>query len=438
MITLDTVTDEPFQQYVYAYPHKSAYRAFEPARRLAEVWKQEPRTSLFLYVHIPFCTMRCGFCNLFTTANPQDSWPELYLDALTREADVLAELLPDATFARIALGGGTPTYLTAPQLDRVFTLLKSRFGASPRALPTGVEVSPDTVTREKADLLRSWGVERVSIGIQSFLEDEARNSGRPQTPTEIHTALGLLRDVQTPILNIDLIYGLPGQSTQTWAESLKAALEYQPEELYLYPLYVRPLTGLGQANKTYDADRLTLFRQARETLLASGYEQVSLRMFRRIASSATIGPAYCVQEDGMVGLGCGARSYTRDTHYSRDYAVRPKPVKAILQDYITADREDFSFAHHGFELNLDEQKRRYLLYSLFTRPGTSLTAYQARFGTTPTSDYPELTTWLERGWLTLSEDLIRPTDAGLELSDALGPRLFSDAVRSRMAEYDHR
>jgi oxygen-independent coproporphyrinogen III oxidase len=438
MTPLDTVPQDPFQQYVYAYPHKSAYRAFAPSKSLAEVWKDEPRSSLFLYVHIPFCTMRCGFCNLFTTANPQDSWPELYLDSLARESAIVAELLPDATFARIALGGGTPTYLTAPQLDRVFRLLQDRFQVSPASRPTGVEVSPDTLTREKAELLRSWNVERVSIGIQSFLEDEARNSGRPQTSTEIHEALGILRDVGTPILNIDLIYGLPGQTAQSWAESLKAALEYHPEELYLYPLYVRPLTGLGQAQKNYDADRLTLFREARDRLLSAGYEQISLRMFRRLASRASSGPDYCVQEDGMVGLGCGARSYTRQTHYSRDYAVRPKPVKAILQDYITADRDDFRLAHHGFELNLDEQRRRYLLYSLFTRPGTSLPAYQHRFGTTPTSDYPELLTWLERGWLTLTEGLLSPTETGLELSDALGPRLFSDAVRTRMAEYDHR
>ena len=111
----------PYQGYVYAYPHKTAYRPFDP-RPLRDVWSDEVRTGLFLYVHVPFCTMRCGFCNLFTTANPKGDLVTFYLEALRRQAEVVRAAIPDARFARFAVGGGTPTYLSESELAEVFDI----------------------------------------------------------------------------------------------------------------------------------------------------------------------------------------------------------------------------------------------------------------------------------------------------------------------------
>src|SRR5687768_14409673 len=113
------LTGSPYAGYVYAYPHKTAYRPFAP-RPLNESWATESRAGLFLYVHVPFCTMRCGFCNLFTTANPKTDLVTFYLEALRRQADVVRVAIPDATFARFAVGGGTPTYLNEAELDELF------------------------------------------------------------------------------------------------------------------------------------------------------------------------------------------------------------------------------------------------------------------------------------------------------------------------------
>ena len=123
----------------------------------------------------------------------------------------------------------------------------------------------------------------MSIGVQSFIEAEAANSGRPQSRADVDTALSLLAGAGFGTVNIDLIYGLPGQTVETWLYSLRESLRYQPEELYLYPLYVRPLTGLGQSHKEWDDVRLACYRDARDLLLTEGYEQVSMRMFRRDA-----------------------------------------------------------------------------------------------------------------------------------------------------------
>lgn len=425
------LSGSPYQGYVYAYPHKTAYRSFAP-RPLRDVWTNESRDALFLYVHVPFCTMRCGFCNLFTTANPKDDLVTSYLAALSRQAEGVRDAIPDATFARFAIGGGTPTYLSESELAAVFDIAEGIMSA--RAIPIGVETSPDTLTTTKLDLLKARGVERVSIGVQSFIEDEAANSGRPQKRADVDAALTLLASARLPTVNIDLIYGLPGQTVSSWLFSLQEALRYSPQELYLYPLYVRPLTGLGSSWKEWDDSRIACYREARDLLLSTGYEQVSMRMFRTRGAVAAR-PDYCCQEDGMVGLGCGARSYTRDLHYSLDYAVRPKSVKGIISDYLARTRDELSHAEHGFALDRDEQQRRYLLQSILNAEGLNASRYAARFGTDAVVDFPDLRVFAELGLLQYDGAKWTPTALGLERSDALGPWFFSENVRANIINY---
>jgi oxygen-independent coproporphyrinogen-3 oxidase len=427
-----------YRGYVYAYPHKTAYRPLAPARPLREVWDGEDQSSLFLYLHVPFCAMRCGFCNLFTTPNPRGDLVPLYLDALTRQAEVVRAALPNARFSRLAIGGGTPTYLDAAGLDALFRLAERVLGADLQSIPIGVETSPDTLTPEKARLLQQRSVERVSIGIQSFVEEETARSGRPQSSGEVRAALDLLKGTGFPTLNLDLIYGLPGQSVETWLYTVRQALHYSPDELYLYPLYMRPLTGLGRSRGKPDDTRLDCYREARQLLLAEGYAQVSMRMFRRAGAPASDGPAYCCQTDGMIGLGCGARSYTRRLHYSLDYAVGPKGVRGIIADYLAREPAEFAVAEHGVELDDWEQRRRHLLLSLFNVEGLDSARYTARFGRAPAADFPDLPTFAELGLVTCEAGRWRPTPLGLERSDALGPWFFSPRVRELMAEYQPR
>jgi oxygen-independent coproporphyrinogen-3 oxidase len=387
--------------------------------------------------------MRCGFCNLFTRANPPAEQVAAYLGQLaTQAARVRAALPGGARFARVAVGGGTPTYLTAAELEGLFEVVERFTGGA--ALPTAVETSPATATPDRLAVLAGRGVTRVSIGVQSFLDAEAHRAGRPQRRAEVDAALAAIRATDIPTLNIDLIYGIAGQTAQTWAASLAAALEWRPEELYLYPLYVRPLTGLGRrgaaADEDWDAQRLALYRQAVEVLGAAGYGQESMRMFRRIgvagdgrASAPVDGPAYCCQDDGMVGLGCGARSYTTGLHYSFDYAVGVGQVRAIIDDYLRRPAADFDVAEYGFALDGVEQRRRWLLKSLLRTEGVDLTRYRDRFGSTVDDDVPglgELADYLEE-----RDGRIHLTAEGLAYSDAIGPWLVSPGVRAAMAGY---
>ena len=441
----------PYVSYTYAYPHKTAYRPIEPPVDLGELWAGERRDALFLYMHVPFCEMRCGFCNLFTTANPRQGIEDAYLDALERQARRVSEALSRAgggvQFARMAIGGGTPTYLSAAQLGRLLDLAEGLFGVHLHTTPISVETSPGTATPDRLRHLSERGVDRISIGVQSFVESEVHAVGRAQRTVEVEAALGAIRDAGFPTLNIDLIYGLPGQTVKSWLRSLEAALLHKPEELYLYPLYARPLTGLdrmGRSNGVLRADaddvRLECYRAGRTLLLDAGYEQVSMRMFQAQRGQALVRPAphYCCQEDGMVGLGCGARSYTHALHYSSEYAVSARGVRAILHDFIARPEEAFGVASYGYRLDADDQRRRYVIQSVLQVEGLRLDSYRVRFGTQALEDYPELCRMVEMGLAVLGDGALKLTARGIERSDTIGPWLYTDKVRSRMEAYELR
>lgn len=425
----------PYTSYTYAYPHKTAYRPLASARPLREVWRDERRDALFLYIHVPFCEMRCGFCNLFTTANPEQDLERAYLAALGRQAVRIREAIGPARYARLAIGGGTPTYLSPAALHALFSLAEDLFGARPAAVPVSCETSPATATPERLRVLRERGVDRVSIGVQSFVEAEVRASGRAQRTSEVEAALERIRVAGFPTLNVDLIYGLPGQTVESWLASLRAALRAAPEELYLYPLYVRPLTGLGRHSVRPGDLRQDCYRAGRDLLLAAGYRQVSMRMFRAPHAPAAAGPVYCCQEDGMVGLGCGARSYTHALHYSGDYAVGAAGVKAILRDYVTRPDGAFEVADYGFALDGEEQRRRYAIQSVLQEEGLDRDRYRARFGTDVLDDLPQLSELDQLGLAHWHGTMLRPTPLGLEYSDTIGPWLYSERVNALMGTY---
>lgn len=432
---IDLHTEPPYLGYAYAYPHKTAYRRLTPPVPLREFWSDEKKDALFLYIHVPFCARRCGYCNLFSLPHPEPEFIDQYLHTLERQANQIREILGKAAFSRIAVGGGTPTYLDSKALDKVFDICAKVMGANSHLLPVSVETSPTTAHVERLIALKDRGVDRISIGIQSFEKKELAVLGRSQKLSDVKSALKTICDLQFPTLNIDLIYGIPGQTVETWLHSIRAALQYSPEELYLYPQYIRPLTGLWRKKRTDNDIRLILYREARQLLLDAGYQQVSMRMFRATRAPDDEGPVYSCQEDGMIGLGCGPRSYTRTLHYSTEYAVTTRATRNILQEYMTQKDSQFHVADYGFRLDTEEQKRRYVIKSLLRVEGLSTTRYTEFFGSNVFEDLPILFGLEGKGLACQKNDVFRLTPAGLERSDVIGPWLYSENVMTRMTNF---
>ncbi len=430
------IQNNHYQGYAYSYPHKSAYRPLDSPRSLQDIWATENKEQLFLYVHIPFCEMRCGFCNLFTIANPKEELENPYLRQLKKQAIQVSKALGKNKFTRLAIGGGTPSFLSIQDLEYLFLILKDTMNAQLGQIPTSIETSPKTIFQEKLALFKEYGTTRISIGVQSFILEETKALGRPQKPKDVLHALQLIKDSGILEMNIDLIYGMAAQTNQSFQYSLDQSMSFQPTEIFLYPLYVRPLTGLGRKNKSWNDHRLSLYRFGRDYLETHGYEQISMRIFRRKTSTQLIVPPYNGPKDGMVSLGVGARSYTKDFHYSTEYAVGRSGVKDIIHAYNARTSEQFSTINYGVYLTDEEQKRRFIIKSLLEGQHLDFNAYSEYFGTLPLTDFPKLQELYSLNLVESIDNILQLNKAGLELSDVIGPWLYSNNVNAMMQKYD--
>lgn len=424
----------PFRAYVYAYPHKTAYRTLAPPISLEEAWSTERREDLFLYFHVPFCNSRCGYCNLFSTTVLAPEKLDRFVASIRLQARRAARALGQRrSFSRFAVGGGTPSLLGAERMAGLLDVAEELLGAPISAVPTSVEMAPDSATPALVALLHRRGVSRVSIGVQALDAATLRALGRRQRVEETRQALDRLRDAGFPTVNIDLMYGAPEQDVPSWLRTVETTLEHVPDELYLYPLYVRPLTALGLKGRTWEDARIAAYRAGRLLLLERGFVQRSQRHFARPCREGSLLPYRC-QEDGMVGLGPGARSYTSTLHYSSEYAVG-SAANALVERYLAASDEAHDRIDHGFRLDEEEQRRRFLIKSLLHTDGLDLDRYAIRYGTPAHLDFPEIEALLAASLACRDAGTIRLTPRGLELSDAIGPWLASERVRNLTAEY---
>ena len=451
-------TGNPYVQYMYSYPHKTAYRTLHEVQIKDYVSCFDGQENS-LYFHIPFCQYKCGYCNLFSLAGQSETLMEEYVRAMERQAEQIRQALPPRTyFSDLTLGGGTPLILPEYLLERVFRMAEEKFGFCPDGRSVIVETSPNQTTLSKLRLLKTYGTTRVSIGVQSFQEKELRALSRFHSPAAANRALELIRQVGFSRVNIDLIYGIPGQTRESLADSLRQALSYMPEELFIYPLYVKPGTGLDRrfredmetggsfdgsgtgtesasdrkicrARRTYE-----LYLFIREELRARGYESRSMRRFVRADAGKQVEEEAPLCGFGnTLSIGCGGRSYLGNLHLCTPYAVGQSRCLEQVRRYIKMT--DFTRADHGFLLNEEEQKRRYVIKHIFCSAGLSQDDYTMRFGTSAEKDFPLIQKWAREKYAIIEKNRICLTETGMSLSDCLGPQLISPQVRERMKEW---
>jgi oxygen-independent coproporphyrinogen III oxidase len=426
--------------YVYGYPHKKAYRALPP-RPPDEVWRHESRDRLFCYVHVPFCSQRCSFCNLFTYVPGADDPADRYLDALTRQMELYAEALRPMQFARLYVGGGTPTYLSTRQLRRLAAALRDVLGVDPRQAHGCIEASPETVDEEKVGALRDLGFRRVSLGVQSFVPDELRHVNRRFDFGRNRAAVEMIGRAGFPHFNVDLIYGLPGQTERSWRASLDEAAASPATSLFLYPLYVRPLTGLDRRADLppgpSEAEMGRLYDLAVDRLTGAGFRQLTMRQFRRDATADGADLEYRCQSDGMLGLGAGARSYTGGLHYSTPWKMVARNIRSVVEDHAAALARGDALIRHGFELDDDERQRRCVILSLLY-DGVDRRAFAAAFGADLGECFaPQWEALAEEDCVVIDEAAIRLAPRGVRHADVVGQLFFSERVRRLMDTYEY-
>ncbi|KPK48189.1 MAG: hypothetical protein AMJ77_00750, partial [Dehalococcoidia bacterium SM23_28_2] len=200
-------------------------------------------TRVSLYIHIPFCQAKCSYCDFNSYAGLESLVPS-YVRALLAEMTLWQQPIQGMQAATVFLGGGTPSLLPLADIERTLTALRQRFRLAADA-EVSCEANPGTVHRPYLRGLRSLGVNRLSLGVQSFHDDELAVLGRIHRAAEASEAYRTARQAGFDNVNLDLIYGLPGQTMAAWRQTVREAIALRPEHLSLYALTVEEDTPLA-------------------------------------------------------------------------------------------------------------------------------------------------------------------------------------------------
>lgn len=326
-----------------------------------------------IYVHLPFCPYICPYCD-FAKWPHRRSAAARYLDALYAEIDAQAPIPRAGSFTSVFFGGGTPNTYEASDIARLVQRLREAF-PGPADRETTIEVNPELVRAQDLVAYRDAGINRLSIGVQSFVQQEIRTLGRRHTTEQVREVVRAARAARIPSISIDLIFAVPGQTAQTWRESLETAIALGVDHVSTYGLTIEAGTPYERWQQREpaaffdDSHEADLYAIAIDTLEGAGFEHYEISNFARPGHRSAHNANYW--ENGeYVGLGVGAASYregVRSVH-TRD-----------LDAYSAAALEGAPIP--GEEERLEGPKRagEAVMLALRTAQGVCLESFKERY-----------------------------------------------------------
>ncbi len=408
---------------------------------------------LGLYIHIPFCARKCPYCDFNTYARLEPLY-EAYSQALCRELDRWAVRLDGRAVHTVFVGGGTPTVLSSGQLRRILELVHDRFALA-ADVEFSCEANPGIEDRGQFALLRSLGVNRLSMGVQSFQPDELAFLGR------IHSAEDALHAYDAAVhagfenINLDFMFGLPRQSREAWDGSLDRALELAPRHVSLYSLIVEPDTPLahwvetGQAPAPDDDLAADMYERAIGRLGEAGYEQYEVSNWVRGAGFVCRHNLLYWRNQEWVGVGPGAHSHLRFPTGLRGETIGAlpfvdgdacavssgsgAPAAAVrwsnrkgVQGYIKRVEAGESPVDFHEEISAEVSMGETMMLGLrLVREGVSFARFEAMHGQPLGAAFgPSLDRLQEEGLLESDGERVRLTPRGL----LVGNRVFSEFI----------
>ncbi len=380
----------------------------------AEIRSAEPRSTnpvRAAYLHIPFCKHRCGYCDFTLVARRDDLIPA-YLDALELE---ISRALPEPLeVTTLFVGGGTPTHLSASELSRFFDIV-ARWFVFTEGAEVSVEANPWGLTNDKIGVLADAGINRVSLGAQSFDAALLQQLERDHTAADIESAVERLRP-RIPNLSLDLIFGIPGQSLELWNDTLDRAFALRPTHLSTYGLTFEKGTAFwsrrehGALAQTPDELERAMYATAMDRLPAAGYEQYELSNFARRGFACRHNQVYWAGQP-YHGFGPGAARYLNGR---RD--VNHRSVTAWLRR-IQSGQSPVGTTE---ELSPEDRAREAAVIGLRRVPGLNRTRFAQQTGFALDVLFgAALQKHRQRGWLEDDGEQIRLTREGRFVADSV-------------------
>jgi oxygen-independent coproporphyrinogen-3 oxidase len=372
---------------------------------------RQTMTATGLYVHIPFCSSRCSYCD-FATGLYQSELAERYVAALIEE--IRASGYSGASVDTIYFGGGTPSLLAPSQLDRILATLHEQFTIDPKSEIT-LEINPGSVTREKLDAFRSLGVNRASFGAQTFDDAELAKLGRSHNGADALKTFADLRDAGFNNISFDLIAGLPGQTLEGWQRNIEQFLALSPEHLSFYLLEVHSGTPLAEhirrgLQPVPDDDLAGLmYRWMLDHASEAGYEHYEISNLCQPGFHSRHNVKYW-SADPYYGFGCSAHSYDGRTRRWSNHRDVLKYVELIENGMAPIVEEQ--------ELTETDVRAEALFLGMRLMRGVDVRRYQESFGVDLREQHgADLDRFRKAGLLEFDGDLIRLTRTGALLSN---------------------
>lgn len=417
--------------FISNYPPYSFWNA-EAVPRLEEVLRTPAPAGvpLGLYAHVPFCRQRCDFCyfKVYTDKNSKEI--RRYLEGVARELELYRDVprLAGREPEFVYFGGGTPSYLSAEQLDELFATLQAVFPWD-RVREVAFECEPGTLSEVKLERLRALGVTRLSLGVENFDPTILEINNRAHRATEIHRTYEFARSVGFPQINIDLIAGMVGETDVNWKRCIEETVRLAPDSVTIYQMEVPFNTTLFQRMKDQGreaapvADWETKRRwtdEAFAALEAAGYEIGSAYTAKRPGAQFLYRDALWRGAD-LLGLGVSSFSHVGGVHFQNEHE---------FEGYLgRLDRGERPVCR-ALELSDDERLVREFVLQM-KLGHVEFDYFRRKFGVDPRTRFAEaLEAHADAGWIEVEPDRLRTTRAGLLQVDTLLPAFFNEEHRN--------
>ncbi len=377
-----------------------------------------------LYLHIPFCQSKCQYCDFYSIPTCRTQ-RERYLSALAEEAAWYArdQRLQGVVFDTLFIGGGTPSILETAELERLFDLIEQNFSFHQGA-EKSMEANPGSLTPKKISLIRRRGINRLSLGVQSFQPHLLQAMGRCHTAEEAEQTILDLKNSGLQNWSMDLIYGLPGQTLADWRETLNKALQFQPPHLSLYNLIVEEQTPFGRLlaegklQLPEEEEQLQMMQLAAILTEKAGLQQYEISNFAVPGAECQHNLIYWHNQT-YLGLGAAAFSYL-DKHRFSHVADVERYIRAWQQYHQPCIAEN-EYTTRAIELG------ETVMLGLRTLQGISVSELNHRFQIDFLQYYQEAIAFCtEQGWIRKDGDRIALTSRGIPLGNQVFLRFLPD------------
>lgn len=370
-----------------------------------------------IYIHIPFCKQSCYYCDFYFTTTTK--LKENFIDALHREIALTKDYLQGEDIKTIYFGGGTPSLLSADEVTAIINKIGEYHNLNHLEEVT-LEANPDDLTPEKLAELKQTAINRLSIGIQSFFDEDLKWMNRAHNADEANVVVENAHKAGFNVLTIDLIYGIPTLTDENWQANIDKALSLGVNHISAYALTVEQNTPLAKLIKqgryqTTDDDKTSRhFDMLLAAIKKAGWEQYEISNYTKNQNYSIHNTGYW-QGEKYLGLGPSAHSYNL---HQRSWNVKNLRtyIDSIAQGQLSTEVET---------LTPDQQFNEYVLTSLRTKWGTSLDTIKSRFGDElALATKQNATEFMEKGWLVLENNTLFLTDEGKLFADYIASELF--------------